>query len=109
MYDENKWNEVNNENEKKNNEQPVNTQNTQNTQNGAQQPQGEHTGRQVYGRLGSGTQNGQPYNGNPNGQNGYYGGQQHFGNQNQYTNRCSGLRRSGIVQTRCCSGRPGYL
>lgn len=45
MYDENKWNEVNNENEKKNNEQPVNTQNTQNTQNGAQQPQGEHTGR----------------------------------------------------------------
>ena len=31
MYDENKWNEVNNENEKKNNEQPVNTQNTQNT------------------------------------------------------------------------------
>lgn len=52
MYDENKWNEVNNENEKKNNEQPVNTQNTQNTQNGAQQPQGEHTGRQVYGRLG---------------------------------------------------------
>ena len=89
MYDENKWNEVNNENEKKNNEQPVNTQNTQNTQNGAQQPQGEHTGRQVYGRLGSGTQNGQPYNGNPNGQNGYYGGQQHqqyYGNQNQYTN-----------------------
>lgn len=89
MYDENKWNEVNNENEKKNNEQSVNTQNTQNTQNGAQQPQGEHTGRQVYGRLGSGTQNGQPYNGNPNGQNGYYGGQQHqqyYGNQNQYTN-----------------------
>ena len=32
MYDENKWNEVNNENEKKNNEQPINTQNTQNTQ-----------------------------------------------------------------------------
>ena len=89
MYDENKWNEVNNENEKKNNEQPINTQNTQNTQNGAQQPQGEHTGRQVYGRLGSGTQNGQPYNGNPNGQNGYYSGQQHqqyYGNQNQYTN-----------------------
>lgn len=89
MYDENKWNEVNNENEKKNNEQPVNTQNTQNTQNGAQQPQGEHTGRQVYGRLGSGTQNSQPYNGNPNGQNGYYSGQQHqqyYGNQNQYTN-----------------------
>lgn len=89
MYDENKWNEVNNENEKKNNEQPVNTQNTQNTQNGAQQPQGEHTGRQVYGRLGSGTRNSQPYNGNPNGQNGYYGGQQHqqyYGNQNQYTN-----------------------
>ena len=89
MYDENKWNEVNNENEKKNNEQPVNTQNTQNTQNGAQQPQGEHTGRQVYGRLGSGTQNSQPYNGNLNGQNGYYGGQQHqqyYGNQNQYTN-----------------------
>ena len=91
MYDENKWNEVNNENEKKSNEQPVNAQNTQNTQNGAQQPQGEHTGRQVYGRLGSGTQNGQPYNGNPNGQNqnGYYGGQQHqqyYGNQNQYTN-----------------------
>ena len=89
MYDENKWNEVNNENEKKNNEQSVNTQNTQNTQNGAQQPQGEHTGRQVYGRLGSGTQNSQPYNGNPNGQNGYYGGQQHqqyYGNQNQYTN-----------------------
>lgn len=89
MYDENKWNEVNNENEKKNNEQPVNTQNTQNTQNGAQQPQGEHTGRQVYGRLGSGTQNSQPYNGNPNGQNGYYGGQQHqqyYGNQNRYTN-----------------------
>ena len=95
MYDENKWNEVNNENEKKNNEQPVNTQNAQNThntQNGAQQPQGEHTGRQVYGRLGSGAQNGQPYNGNPNGQsqNGsYYGGQQHqqyYGNQNQYTN-----------------------
>lgn len=89
MYDENKWNEVNNENEKKNNEQPINTQNTQNTQNGAQQPQGEHTGRQVYGRLGSGTQNSQPYNGNPNGQNGYYGGQQHqqyYGNQNQYTN-----------------------
>ena len=89
MYDENKWNEVNNENEKKNNEQPINTQNTQNTQNGAQQPQGEHTGRQVYGRLGSGTQNGQPYNGNPNGQNGYYSGQQHqqyYGNQNRYTN-----------------------
>lgn len=89
MYDENKWNEVNNENEKKNNEQPINTQNTQNTQNGAQQPQGEHTGRQVYGRLGSGTQNDQPYNGNPNGQNGYYSGQQHqqyYGNQNQYTN-----------------------
>ena len=89
MYDENKWNEVNNENEKKNNEQPINTQNTQNTQNGAQQPQGEHTGRQVYGRLGSGTQNGQPYNGNPNAQNGYYSGQQHqqyYGNQNQYTN-----------------------
>lgn len=91
MYDENKWNEVNNENEKKSNEQPVNAQNTQNTQNGAQQPQGEHTGRQVYGRLGSGTQNGQPYNGNPNGQNqnGYYDGQQHqqyYGNQNQYTN-----------------------
>ncbi len=91
MYDENKWNEVNNENEKKSNEQPVNAQNTQNTQNGAQQPQGEHTGRQVYGRLGSGTQNSQPYNGNPNGQNqnGYYGGQQHqqyYGNQNQYTN-----------------------
>ena len=89
MYDENKWNEVNNENEKKNNEQPINTQNTQNTQNGAQQPQGEHTGRQVYGRLGSGTQNSQPYNGNPNGQNGYYSGQQHqqyYGNQNQYTN-----------------------
>ena len=89
MYDENKWNEVNNENEKKNNEQPVNTQNTQNTQNGAQQPQGEHTGRQVYGRLGSGTQNSQPYNGNPNGQNGYYSGQQHqqyYGNQNRYTN-----------------------
>ena len=89
MYDENKWNEVNNENEKKNNEQPINTQNTQNTQNGAQQPQGEHTGRQVYGRLGSGTQNGQPYNGNPNGQNGYYSGQQHqqyYGNQNQCTN-----------------------
>ena len=89
MYDANKWTEVNNENEKKNNEQPVNTQNTQNTQNGAQQPQGEHTGRQVYGRLGSGTQNSQPYNGNPNGQNGYYGGQQHqqyYGNQNQYTN-----------------------
>lgn len=94
MYDENKWNEVNDENEKKSNEQPVNaqsTQNTQNTQNGAQQPQGDHTGRQVYGRLGSGTQNGQPYNGNPNGQNqnGYYGGQQHqqyYGNQNQYTN-----------------------
>ena len=43
----------------------------------------------VYGRLGSGTQNGQPYNGNPNGQNGYYSGQQHqqyYGNQNQYTN-----------------------
>lgn len=89
MYDENKWNEVNNENEKKNNEQPINTQNTQNTQNGAQQPQGEHTGRQVYGRLGSGTQNGQPYNGNPNGQNGYSSGQQHqqyYGNQNRYTN-----------------------
>ncbi len=89
MYDENKWNEVNNENEKKNNEQSINTQNTQNTQNGAQQPQGEHTGRQVYGRLGSGTQNSQPYNGNPNGQNGYYSGQQHqqyYGNQNQYTN-----------------------
>ncbi len=91
MYDENKWNEVNNENEKKNSEQPVNAQNSQNAQNGAQQPQGEHTGRQVYGRLGSGTQNGQPYNGNPNGQNqnGYYGGQQHqqyYGNQNQYTN-----------------------
>lgn len=94
MYDENKWNEVNNENEKKSNEQPVNAQNSQNAQNaqnGAQQPQGDHTGRQVYGRLGSGTQNGQPYNGNPNGQNqnGYYGGQQHqqyYGNQNQYTN-----------------------
>ena len=89
MYDENKWNEGNHENEMKHTEQPVNpvsTQNTQNTQNGAQQPQGEHTGRQVYGRLGSGTQNGQPYNGNPNGQNGYYGGQQHYGNQNQYTN-----------------------
>ena len=54
MYDENKWNEVNNENEKKNNEQPVNVQdaqNAQNTQNEAQQPQGGHTGRQVYGRL----------------------------------------------------------
>ena len=89
MYDENKWNEVNNENEKKNNELSVNTQKTQNTQNGAQQPQGEHTGRQVYGRLGSGTQNSQPYNGNPNGQNGYYSGQQHqqyYGNQNRYTN-----------------------
>lgn len=94
MYDENKWNEVNNDSEKKNNEQPVNAQNSQNaqnTQNGTQQPQGEHTGRQVYGRLGSGAQNGQPYNGNPNGQsqNGYYGGQQHqqyYGNQNQYTN-----------------------
>ncbi len=90
MYDENKWNEVNNENEKKNSEQPINAQNSQNAQNGTQQPQGEHTGRQVYGRLGSGTQ-GQPYNGNPNGQNqnGYYGGQQHqqyYGNQNQYTN-----------------------
>ena len=98
MYDENKWNEGNHENEMKHTEQPVNaqdsqsTQNSQNAQNGAQQPQGEHTGRQVYGRLGSGTQNGQPYNGNPNGQsqNGsYYGGQQHqqyYGNQNQYTN-----------------------
>ena len=83
MYDENKWNEGNHENEMKHTEQPVNaqdSQSSQNTQNGAQQPQGEHTGRQVYGRLGSGTQNGQPYNGNPNGQsqNGsYYGGQQH--------------------------------
>ncbi len=98
MYDENKWNEGNHENEMKHTEQPVNaqdsqsTQNSQNAQNGAQQPQGEHTGRQVYGRLGSGAQNGQPYNGNPNGQsqNGsYYGGQQHqqyYGNQNQYTN-----------------------
>ena len=98
MYDENKWNEGNHENEMKHTEQPVNaqdsqsTQNSQNAQNGAQQPQGEHTGRQVYGRLGSGTQNSQPYNGNPNGQsqNGsYYGGQQHqqyYGNQNQYTN-----------------------
>lgn len=92
MYDENKWNEGNHENEMKHTEQPVNVQDSQNTQNGAQQPQGEHTGRQVYGRLGSGTQNGQPYNGNPNGQsqNGsYYGGQQHqqyYGNQNQYTN-----------------------
>ena len=95
MYDENKWNEGNHENEMKHTEQPVNaqdSQSSQNTQNGAQQPQGEHTGRQVYGRLGSGTQNGQPYNGNPNGQsqNGsYYGGQQHqqyYGNQNQYTN-----------------------
>ena len=94
MYDENKWNEEKNNSEKKNDEQPVNaqgSQNAQNSQNGAQQSQGEHTGRQVYGRLGSGTQNGQPYNGNPNGQNqnGYYGGQQHqqyYGNQNQYTN-----------------------
>ena len=98
MYDENKWNEGNHENEMKHTEQPVNaqdsqsTQSSQNAQNGAQQPQGEHTGRQVYGRLGSGAQNGQPYNGNPNGQsqNGsYYGGQQHqqyYGNQNQYTN-----------------------
>ena len=88
MYDENKWNEGNHENEMKHTEPPVNaqdSQSSQNTQNGAQQPQGEHTGRQVYGRLGSGTQNGQPYNGNPNGQNGYYGGQQHYGNQNQYT------------------------
>ena len=94
MYDENKWNEEKNNSEKKNDEQPVNaqgSQSTQNSQNGAQQSQGEHTGRQVYGRLGSGTQNGQPYNGNPNGQNqnGYYGGQQHqqyYGNQNPYTN-----------------------
>ena len=94
MYDENKWNEEKNNSEKKNDEQQVNaqgSQNAQNSQNGAQQSQGEHTGRQVYGRLGSGTQNGQPYNGNPNGQNqnGYYGGQQHqqyYGNQNQYTN-----------------------
>ena len=95
MYDENKWNEGNHENEMKHTEQPVNaqdSQSSQNTQNGAQQPQGEHTGRQVYGRLGSGTQNGQPYNGNPNGQSqnsSYYGGQQHqqyYGNQNQYTN-----------------------
>ena len=92
MYDENKWNEGNHESETKNTEQSVNAQSSQNAQNGAQQPQGEHTGRQVYGRLGSGAQNGQPYNGNPNGQsqNGsYYGGQQHqqyYGNQNQYTN-----------------------
>ena len=92
MYDENKWNEEKNNSEKKNDEQPVNaqgSQNAQNSQNGAQQSQGEHTGRQVYGRLGSGAQNGQPYNGNPNGQNqnGYYGGQQHqqyYGNQNPY-------------------------
>ena len=86
MYDENKWNEGNHENEMKHTEQPVNaqdSQSSQNTQNGAQQPQGEHTGRQVYGRLGSGTQNGQSQNGS------YYGGQQHqqyYGNQNQYTN-----------------------
>ena len=100
MYDENKWNEVNSDSEKKNNEQPVNmqndqgaqnSQNAQNTQSGSQQSQDGHTGRQVYGRLGSGAQNGQSYNGNPNGQNqnGYYGGQQHqqyYGNQNQYTN-----------------------
>lgn len=99
MYDENKWNEMNNENEKKDGGEPVNAQNAQNAQQpqnrpqDAQQSQGqsEHTGRQIYGRLG-GAQNGQPYNGNAQNQNqngSYYGGQQHqqyYGNQNQYTN-----------------------
>lgn len=99
MYDENKWNEMNNENEKKDGGEPVNAQNAQNAQQpqnrpqDAQQSQGqsEHTGRQIYGRLG-GAQSGQPYNGNAQNQNqngSYYGGQQHqqyYGNQNQYTN-----------------------
>ena len=99
MYDENKWNEMNNENEKKDGGEPVNAQNAQNAQQpqnrpqDAQQSQGqsEHTGRQIYGRLG-GAQNGQAYNGNAQNQNqngSYYGGQQHqqyYGNQNQYTN-----------------------
>lgn len=99
MYDENKWNEMNNENEKKDGGEPVNAQNAQNAQQpqnrpqDAQQSQGqsEHTGRQIYGRLGS-AQSGQPYNGNAQNQNqngSYYGGQQHqqyYGNQNQYTN-----------------------
>lgn len=96
MYDENKWNEMNNENEKKDGGEPVNAQNAQQPQNrpqDAQQSQGqsEHTGRQIYGRLG-GAQSGQPYNGNAQNQNqngSYYGGQQHqqyYGNQNQYTN-----------------------
>ena len=99
MYDENKWNEMNNENEKKDGGELVNAQNAQNAQQpqnrpqDAQQSQGqsEHTGRQIYGRLG-GAQNGQAYNGNAQNQNqngSYYGGQQHqqyYGNQNQYTN-----------------------
>ena len=99
MYDENKWNEMNNENEKKDGGEPVNAQNAQNAQQpqnrpqDAQQSQGqsEHTGRQIYGRLG-GAQSGQAYNGNAQNQNqngSYYGGQQHqqyYGNQNQYTN-----------------------
>ena len=71
MYDENNWNEMNNENEKKDGGEPVNAQNAQNAQQpqnrpqDAQQSQGqsEHTGRQIYGRLG-GAQSGQPYNGN---------------------------------------------
>ena len=82
MYDENKWNEMNNENEKKDGGEPVNAQNAQQPQNrpqDAQQSQGqsEHTGRQIYGRLG-GAQSGQPYNGNAQNQNqngSYYGGQ----------------------------------
>ena len=50
MYDENKWNEMNNENEKKDGGEPVNAQNAQQPQNrpqDAQQSQGqsEHTGR----------------------------------------------------------------
>ena len=101
MYDENKWNEGNSENEKKDGGQPVNAQNAQSTQEtqnrpqDAQQSQEQHTGRQVYGRLGSGAQNGQSYNGNTQNQsqNGsYYGGQpnhQYYGNQNQYANQNS--------------------
>lgn len=87
MYDENKWTEDNHEN--KNTEQPVNTANQEKRAEQAQSGE-QHSGRQVYGRLGSGEAGGQPYNGNQGSQNGsYYGGQQnrqYYGNQNQYTN-----------------------
>ena len=110
MYDENKWNEMNNENEKKDGGEPVNAQNAQNAQQpqnrpqDAQQSQGqsEHTGRQIYGRLG-GAQSGQPYNGNAQNQNqngSYYGGQQHQQQAQQRTDAFPHQRLHGFARSK---------